>query len=104
MYFPSSFTKDLAKALGAFFNKTGTDALVGISAYDYKRVLTKLNAFIEDTQVNWEDPIEIDQIESKKILDKEVTYCYLTCADQDDVWELIIVESDVGTVISVIRI
>lgn len=104
MYFPSSFTKDLAKALGVFFNKIGTDALVGISAYDYKRVLTKLNAFIEDTQVTWEDPIEIDQIQSKRIFDKEVTYCYLTCADQDDAWEVIIADSDNGTIVSATRI
>lgn len=104
MYFPSSFTKDLAKALGVFFNKLGTDALVGISAYDYKRVLTKLNDFIDYTKVKWEDPIEIDQIQSRKISDKNVAYGYLTCSDQDDAWELIIAESDMGTIVSATRI
>lgn len=103
MYFPMSFTKDLAKALGVFFNKIGTDALVGISAYDYKRVLNELNDFIEQTQVDWEDPIEIDQIQSKRIFDKEVTYCYLVCTDQDDAWEVIIADSDNGTVVSATR-
>lgn len=102
MYFPLSFTKELAKALGAPFNKTDTDALVGISVYDYKRVLTKLNDFIDYTKRKWEDPIEIDQIQSRKISGKEFAYGYLTCADQDDAWEVIIAESDVGTVISVI--
>ena len=104
MRFPLSFTKELAKALGVVFNKTDPDTLVGITFSSYIRVLNKFNDFIDYTKREWEDPIKIDQIQSRKISGKQFAYGYLTCADQDDAWELIIAESDTGTVISVIRL
>lgn len=104
MYFPMSFTKDLAKKLNLLFNKLGTDSLVGITNDNHSRVMDKLEDFIDETQYDWEDPIEVDQMDTKSIFDNKVTYCYLVCTDQDDAWEVIIAESDIGTVVSANRV
>lgn len=104
MEFPNSFTRDLAAMLRLNFNKLGTDSLIGLTTLRYQQVLDGIAEFIEITQTEWDDPIEVDNEYSKTIFDHEVTYLYLMCADQDDAWELIIAESDVGTLVSANRL
>lgn len=104
MEFPNSFTRDLASTLKLRFNKIGTDSLVGLTTMRYEAVLESIYEFVEQTQDDWDDPIEIDNDSEATILGNQVTYLYLVCSDQDDTWELIIAESDIGTLVSANRI
>lgn len=104
MEFPISFTKDLARRLKLQFSKIGTDNLIGLTTMRYDAVMDSIYDYIDETQVDWEDPIEIDNDGVASIIDKQVTCLYLVCSDMDDAWELIVAESEVGTIVSANRI
>ena len=104
MEFPISFTKDLARTLNLRFSKIGTDSLIGLTTMHYDAVMDSIYDYIDETQVEWEDPIDIDNDGEASIIDKKISYLYLVCSDQDDAWELIVAESEVGTIVSANRI
>ena len=100
MYFPASFTKEIAQELRCRFSKIGTDTLVGISTYtDMKKVRKLIELYVEATEESWEDPIIIEQIDDASCGEVDVCTMELSCADGDDPWQVVLAQLDFGTLV-----
>ena len=99
MYYPNSFTKEIAQELHCSFNKIGTDCLVGISSYSTKQVYRFIEMYIESTQDEWEDPIVILEEDNATSGDIDVYTMSLSCEDGDDNWQVVLAQLDYATLV-----